>query len=276
MSDNDTLLPEINIGKLVEARATSRLDQATTRYTDAVADAHGALIGIAESAASRHSKPVDARNAAATLLEHFAQGVAIHGDRIVDSIGQMEQQTDGANQAQVQQLQGQVQALTASQDRLRDEARHASNLQARLDQAEAENARLQRELDQAHRDADQPNPLQTRVDELEAQLRTATADKEAAQAENTRLQGELDQAVADKEAAEQSANHWHQQAVDLGYVEPGSQPAPDPTPGPVVHEPDDHVVPGMQEPAPRQGRRRLRDRLPGHGRNQGAQDGGEE
>ncbi len=255
-------------------RRAASLAEAEQNRGQAMTDLVVTIDDMSEAIAERHEKPVDALNAETAFLSQFREMLVTNGDRVTAFFANGYQQA-GADQAQVQQLQGQVQSLTASQDRLRDEARHASNLQARLDQAEAENARLQRELDQAHRDADQPNPLQARVDELEAQLSTEIAEKEAAQAEVTRLQGELDQAVADKETAEHSANHWHQQAVDLGYVEPDSQPEPDPAPDPAT-EPDGHVVPGMQEPAPVQGRRRLRDRLPGHGRNQGAQNGGEE
>lgn len=261
-----------------DERRTTTMAEATAERESAFGNLVILIDDQSEDISEQHTKPLDGVRAETAYLLQLHQVLENSGDRITAHFAnggadQAQPQALVAAQQRVVEVEQKLQQAEASQGRLRDEARHASNLQARLDQAEAEKTRLQRELDQARQDSDQPNPLAGRVTELEGQLSTAATEKESAEAEVTRIQGELDQANADKAAAEQSANTWHDRAIEAGYVEPGSQPDPDPAPEP---KPDDHIVPGMQEPpAPTRGRR-LRDRLPGHGRNQGTQDGGDE
>lgn len=250
-----THLPTVNIVDAMGAHSTSLSEAATTRYTTSVGRAHSGLDELARLAADRHTKPVDAINAAADLLERFSDSVESNGDAIVASLAH---QTSGASQA-LQLAAAEQRAIAAEQanGELLRGAQRASDLQISLDLAQAETARIQRELDSLRTRADAPNPLQGRVTELEA--------------ENTRLQQELE--------VETAAKNRLQAIIDAARPTATPAPAANVTPPQQPAEPDDADVaavdpnsavgdPDDAEPAEPSRRRRL-GWLPGHGRNQG-------
>jgi DNA repair exonuclease SbcCD ATPase subunit len=257
-------------------------ERRSTMLTEAQAERQNAFSNLiiliddqAEDIAEQHSKPLAGVQAETAYLQQLRQGLEGSSDRITaffaeGSASQAQPQAINEAEQRVIEVEQQLEQAEANQDRLRDEARRASTLQARLDQVEAENTRLQRELDQARRNNDKPNPLSEKVAELEEQLNAATTEKEEEKAEVARIKGELDRVTSDKEAAESSANDWRQKAIEHGYVEPGSQPDPDPNPEPDKNDEAD----SQDSAAPEQGRRRRW--LPGHGRNLGTQNGGEQ
>ena len=259
MSNNH--LPDLNLNDSVAEHNSGLQQAADERYRKAVGFAHAGLVKLTNKAAAQHDNPTDAMNAAADLLERFADGVQSNGDAIVASLAQ-QQAASTVQVAQVRELESQVAALQANNADLERGARRASNLQAQLDQAEAKNNRLERELlasqaevQELKSNADKPNPLSERVRQLEAENSDLKAKLTKAEQEKTDLERQLQEA--------QQANQPQSQVPSP----PPAAPEPDGQSG--VSEP---MVGGFQgegdNPTPRRG---WFSRLPGHGRNQGGE-----
>lgn len=266
-------LPDLNLNELLKSHGESLHNSALERRQVQATRAHFALDHLRQKAGTLHDNPTDAANAEADIMEQIADRLEEGGERIANGINQ---QGSGVDQVPAHQLDSAQRQLEAAQDelgrvngvqeQLRQSAREASNLRANLDTSEADRTRLQGELDQANarireleRAARQPNPLQGRLNELEA--------------ENSDLKSQLDQANADKAQAESGQQELQQQldAIRAGQEQQVAQPDSQSDEAPAA-EPDQPMVGGFNgEEHSSAPKKSWRDRLPGHGRNQGGE-----
>lgn len=277
-------LPDLDLNGLLKHHGEYLHQDALERREVQATRAHFALDHLRQKAGKLHDNPTDAANAEADIMGQIADRLEEGGERITSGIAP---QGAGSPQVPVHQLESaqrelgeareELDRVNGVQEQLRQSARDASNLRANLDVANATNTRLQQELDQAlarnrelERSANQPNPLQGRVSELVAEnldlkskLGQANADKAQAVSKQQELQQQLDAVRAEQEQQVAQPDSQSGEAPAAEADQSGEAPAA---------EADQSMVGGFngEEHSPAASRR-WRDRLPGHGRNQGGE-----
>jgi chromosome segregation ATPase len=232
----ESLLKGTTIKTTSDNRRAEALTAAKAGRTEAFENLAIVIDDMGEEIAEGHPKEIDGLNAETAFLNQLREGLEGNGSRIATLFA-----NSGATQAQPQalgesedrqradQAEQQLRMVQAHQERLRAEARQASDLQAQLDIKGRELTTVRSQLSDAR------GTIGTLTNDLE-EATTAKTEAERllreAQATIGTLTTERDDAIAAKERAEISADAWHQTAVELGYIEPGSQPEPDPEPEP--------------------------------------------